>query len=109
MKKILIFLCVLSIVLTCGFSLCSASQAENAEENNVSIIDWFSNSSNYLGHQYGSFGGASLESNGSVRILAKPNRTSENHIGFMLKKEAIESMVDEGYKTVSFKITTQAY
>lgn len=106
MKKILMYLCVLSIIFSCGFLPCTLSYA--AENNNDSIIDWFSNASNYSGHHYGSFGGVSRESD-SVRVLAKTSRTSEKHIGFMIKKQAIESLVDDGYKTISFKMSTEAY
>ena len=106
MKKILVYFCILSIVLTCGFSLCTVSQAVEETDN---IVDWFSSAASYSGHHYGSFGGVSKQSNGSVKILAKTSRTSQNHIGFMFNKQSIEVMVDEGYKTISFKMTTEAY
>ena len=56
MKKILAFICVLSVILTCCFSLSSVSFAV---ENSDTVFDWFSNAANYSGHHYGSFGGVS--------------------------------------------------
>ena len=76
---------------------------------NVSGLQWFAQESSYADHYYGTFQGVSTISENSVRILADENTNSYNHIGFMLKKEVIESLVDEGYKRLSFKATTEAY
>lgn len=76
---------------------------------NVSGLQWFAQESSYTDHYFGTFKGVTPLSENSVRILADENTTSYDHIGFMLKKEVIESLVEEGYKRVSFKMTTEAY
>lgn len=70
-------------------------------------IQYFAEETSYTNHDYGTFGGLTLIDENSVRILA--NIGKSNHIGFMLKKEVIESMVAAGFKTVSFKMTTESY
>lgn len=79
------------------------------DENVAKAIEWFSAESSYSSHHFGGFGGVEVVSGGSVRVLAKSCSTSNNHIGFMLKKEIIEAMVAENYSVLSFKIATEAY
>lgn len=68
-------------------------------------VAWFADADNYADHYYGAFGGVTRDGN-TVKILANE---AGGHIGFRLTKTAIKSMIDAGYKTVEFKMTTAAY
>ena len=68
-------------------------------------VAYFADANNYGDHYYGAFGGVTCEEN-TVKILANE---AGGHIGFRLTKNAIKSMIDAGYKTVEFKMTTAAY
>lgn len=105
MKKMLKFVCILIVALMCATLFCTGCE----KKNQTNIFELFVDEQNYTSHFYGGFGGLTSESEGSVRILAEKCSTSNGHIGFMLKKEAIESMVAENCDVVSFKITTEAY
>lgn len=113
MKKQLTVLLALVLALTCVFSLSTGVHAADESDRDAKVnaegFEWFATAENYANHYYGAFGGLTVVSDGVVRILAKTNTTSSGHIGFMLKKEAITAMVAEGFRTVSFKMVTEAY
>ena len=109
MKKTLTLTCILVLVLIIATACISTIDKNDQTVNETDPLEWFANEANYTSHYYGGFGGVTSDSEGSVRILAQTSGTSNGHIGFMLKKEAIESMVADNYDILSFKLTTEAY
>ena len=79
------------------------------EDTLYAINTWFADSTNYASHMYGGFGGMTRITDDSVRILCNTTGSSNGHIGFLIRKEVIDEMVEENYTTLSFKVTTQAY
>ena len=98
-------ICMVVLVLMCTvfFGVICHADTDN------SGFEWFADESSYTEHYHGIFGGVEVLSENSVRVLAKISKYGVGNTGFMLKKNVIAEMVNEGYKTVSFKVTTEGY